>query len=150
MKNIFKQETVNDLIARINQLTSSSIPQWGKMSVDQMLAHCNVSYEMVYTDKHPKPGAFMKFILKAMVKNKVVSEVPYPKNGRTAPQFIIADARNFELEKKRLIDYIQQTQELGEQHFEGKESHSFGLLSNKEWSNMFYKHLNHHLTQFGV
>ena len=120
------------------------------MSVSQMLAHCSVSYEMVYTDKHPKPNAFTKWILKTFVKNIVVSEKPYAKNGKTAAQFIVSDDRVFETEKKRLIDYMIQTQELGETYFEGKESHSFGKLTAVEWNNSFYKHLDHHLTQFGV
>jgi ectoine hydroxylase-related dioxygenase (phytanoyl-CoA dioxygenase family) len=53
-------------------------------------------------------------------------------------------------EKERLIGFIRQVQALGAQHFDGKESHSFGVLNSKEWNNMFYKHLNHHLEQFGV
>ncbi|MCH5717102.1 hypothetical protein [Niabella hibiscisoli] len=48
-----------------------------------------------------------------------------------------------------MIDYLIQTQELGGAHFEGKESHSFGVLSRTEWNNMFAKHLDHHLSQFG-
>lgn len=52
----------------------------GKMSVDQMLAHCNVMYEMVYDDIHPKPNSFLRFILKSFIKNKVVNENPYLKN----------------------------------------------------------------------
>ena len=79
-----------------------------------------------------------------------MSEKPYPRNGRTAPQFIIADKREFDTEKKRLIDFINKTQELGDKYFESKESHSFGKLSSQEWNNSFYKHLDHHLTQFGV
>jgi hypothetical protein len=120
------------------------------MSVAQMLAHCSVTYEMVYANKHPKPNAFTKFMMKLFVKNIVVSEKPYAKNGRTAPQFLISDKRIFETEKTRLVDYIQKTQQLGEKEFDGKESHSFGKLSSSEWNNMFYKHLDHHLTQFGV
>ena len=50
----------------------------------------------------------------------------------------------------RLIDYINRTQQLGENHFDGKESHSFGPLTKTEWNNMFYKHLDHHLAQFGA
>ena len=115
-----------------------------------MLAHCNVTYEMVYTDKHPKPNAFMKFMLKLFVKNAVVSTKPYAKNGKTAPQFIIDEEKNFDQEKTILINYINKTQELGAKHFEGKESHSFGKLTSQEWNNSFYKHLDHHLTQFGV
>lgn len=150
MKNIFTKEVTNEVIARINNLTSESQPKWGKMSVAQMLAHCSVTYEMVYTDKHPKPNAFTKFILKLFVKKIVVSEKPYAKNGRTAPQFLISDKRVFTTEKQRLIDFINQTQELGATHFDGKASHSFGKLTSQEWNNSFYKHLDHHLTQFGV
>ena len=75
---------------------------------------------------------------------------PYKKNAQTAPYFIIADDRDFEEEKARLIGYIQRTQALGQAHFEGKRSHSFGVLSAQEWNTMFYKHLDHHLIQFGV
>lgn len=150
MKNIFTTEVSNGIIERINQLSSDTQPKWGTMSVDQMLAHCNVTYEMVYTDIHPKPRRFMKFILKLLVKNTVVNEKPYKHNGSTAPQFIIKGDKDFDAEKERLIGYIKKTQELGEGHFDGKDSHSFGPLSIKEWNNLFYKHLEHHLTQFGV
>ncbi len=150
MQDVFLKGDCNQFINRINQLKLDSQPLWGKMSVDQMLAHCNVTYEMVYDDIHKKPNAFMRFLLKSFVKNKVVDESPYPKNIRTAPQFIINGDCDFELEKQRLITYINKTQELGKNNFEGKESLSFGKLSSKEWNNMFAKHLDHHFSQFGV
>ncbi|SMP11691.1 DUF1569 domain-containing protein [Chryseobacterium profundimaris] len=151
MENIFDVKTVQNYIDRINALTPETQPLWGKMSVDQMLAHCNVSYEMVYEpEKHKKPGSIAKFILKTFVKSKVVGEKGYTRNSPTAPQFIIADRKNFEEEKKRLIGFIQKTQQLGEPAFDGKESFSFGKLKAQEWNNMFAKHLNHHLAQFGV
>jgi len=150
MESIFNQADVIRLTERIDKLTPSTQPLWGKMSVGQMLAHCNVSYEMVYTDKHPKPNAFMKFILKLLVKDTVVSEKPYKHNTRTAPAFLMTDEKDFEAEKTRLIDHLNKTLQLGESHFDGKESHSFGKLSATEWNNMFWKHLDHHLSQFGV
>lgn len=150
LPNIFDKETAQALDARLNLLTNETPALWGKMNVAQMLAHCNVSYEMIFTDKHKKPNAFVKLMLKLFVKDKVVGESTYEKNGRTAPQFIIADAKEFQSEKTRLLDYISKVQELGSTYFEGKESHSFGTLSAAEWSNMMYKHLDHHLKQFGV
>lgn len=150
MLNIFTKEVSDKVVQRIDALKPTQQPQWGKMNVAQMLAHCNVTYELVYTDKHPKPGAFAKFMLKAFVKPLVTSEKPYKKGSRTAPAFLITDERVFETEKKRLIDHISKTQQLGENAFHNKESHSFGVLSAVEWNNMFYKHLHHHLTQFGV
>ena len=150
MKNIFNATDTNELINRINKLTPNSKPNWGKMSVSQMLAHCNVTYELVFENKHPKPNALKKFFLKMFVKNLVVNEKPYKKSSMTAPEFLVSDEKDFETEKKRLINYINKTQQLGASHFEGKHSHSFGPLSSPEWNNMFYKHLDHHLTQFGV
>ncbi|TGV03731.1 DUF1569 domain-containing protein [Flavivirga rizhaonensis] len=150
MKNIFDLNETNAVIDRINNLETTTQPKWGKMSVDQMLAHCNVTYELAYENIHPKPSGFKKALLKLFVKSIVVNEKPYKKNGRTAPEFLITDSKNFEIEKKRLINYLNKTQNLGEAYFDNRESHSFGKLSKQEWNNMFYKHIDHHLNQFGV
>ena len=150
LPNIFTTEISEQIIDRINSLTPDTQALWGKMNVAQMLAHCNVTYEMVYESKHPKPNFFMGLILKTLVKSKVTSEVPYTQSLRTAPAFTITDSKDFEAERTRLIGYIRKTQELGEAHFDGKESLSFGKLSKEEWNNMFYKHLDHHLRQFGA
>jgi len=150
LPNVFTKEVLTDIIDRIGHLDSDSQPKWGKMSVAQMLAHCNITYEMTYEDIHPKPNFLIGFILKTLIKKVVTNEVPYKHNSSTASQFIIKETKNFEVEKKRLTDYITKTQQLGENHFDGKNSHSFGLMNKTEWNNMFYKHLNHHLNQFGV
>ena len=150
LPNIFTRQETDKIIERINKLSATSQPNWGTMSVAQMLAHSNVTYEMIYDNIHKKPNAFLKFILKMMIKNKVVSETMYERNSRTAPQFIIKETKDFGVEKQRLVDYINKTQQLGEAYFDNKESHSFGPLNKTEWNNMLYKHLNHHLTQFGV
>lgn len=151
MTQIFTLEGAQQVIERINKLTPQSQPQWGVMNVGQMLAHCNITYELVYTNKHPKPRSpFMRWVLKSFVKKMVVNEEPYKKNIRTAPHFVMSSEKDFEKEKERLIGYIKQTQELSADYFDGKESHSFGPLNKSEWNNMFAKHLDHHLTQFGV
>ena len=150
MKSVFKRTIVDELQSRIDKLNATSVPNWGKMNIAQMLAHCNVTYEMAYENKHPRPSGFKRWILKMFVKNIVVSEKQYAKNGRTAPEFLIVTEKDFQNEKSRLTAFIYKTQQLGENHFESKESHSFGKLTSSEWNNMFYKHLDHHLTQFGV
>ncbi|KQK26026.1 hypothetical protein AR438_10620 [Chryseobacterium aquaticum] len=151
MENVFDAKDAQNYINRINNLVEDTHGLWGRMTVDQMLAHCCITYEMVYEpEKHKKPGVIAKFILKNFVKSKVVGEKAYPRDSPTAPQFLIKERRDFDEEKKRLIGYIQKTQQLGPAAFDGKESFSFGKLSSREWNNMFAKHLNHHLSQFGV
>ncbi|MCB9033142.1 MAG: DUF1569 domain-containing protein [Chitinophagales bacterium] len=149
MKSIYEQQTTDDLLNRINQLNNTSQASWGKMNAAQMLAHCNATYK-VLNDNYPKPNAIKKLFLKLFVKNIVVSDKPYKKNSPTSPDFIISDEREFEKEKTNLIQNIITTQKLGTSYFEGKASPGFGVLTAKEWSNLFYKHLDHHLAQFGV
>lgn len=150
LPNIFSHDVSETIILRINQLAPNTQPLWGKMNIGQMLAHCNVTYEMVYEDNHPKPNLLMRTVLKMIVKTAVTNEIPYKRDLRTAPQFKITDEKDFELEKTRLINFIHKTALLGEASFESRASHSFGVLNKIEWNNMFYKHLDHHLTQFGV
>lgn len=150
LKNLFDKKEVEATIERLQQLTPTTQPKWGKMNVAQMLAHCNVAYEFEYTDKHPKPKGLQKFFIKLFAKNLVVGPKPYKKNMRTAPQFLVTDERNFETEKERLIAYMKKTQELGPEHFNNKDSHGFGKLNTEQWNTLFSKHLDHHLKQFGV
>ncbi len=150
MKDIFDAAVTEEQVRRVRALTPQTRPLWGRMNAPQMLAHVNVSYEMVYEDKHKRPGYLLRLILRTFVKPSVVGEKPYRKGAPTAPAFKIAGERDFERERERLIAYLRRTQALGGAHFEGKESHSFGPLTRTDWNNLFYKHLDHHLTQFGV
>ncbi len=149
-KNIFDHEVTQELIERVKALTPDTQGLWGKMNVAQMLAHCNITYELAFENKHPKPGFFKRLMLKLFVKSAVVNDKPYRRNTPTAPVFKVSSEQDFAAEQARLISFLQKTAELGPTHFDGRESHSFGPLTEHQWSNMFYKHLDHHLSQFGV
>jgi len=150
MLNTFDQATTKKTLERLDKLSNTTKPQWGKMNSAQMLAHLSVAYDLAYGNTQSKVNPFAKLMLKLFVKNIVVSETPYKRNSRTAPDFVIADERNFETEKERLTAHIKDTEAKGTAFFEGRKSSSFGVMTSKEWSNQFYKHLDHHFTQFGV
>lgn len=150
MKNVFDRAVVDELEARVAALTPASVPQWGRMTVDQMLAHVNVPYDMAYTDRYPKAGALKRLLLNLFVKQGVVGPKPYKRNTPTAPEFRISGRKEFEAERGKLITYLRRVQRDGEAAFAGRESPSFGPLTATEWNGLLYKHLDHHLTQFGV
>ena len=151
IKDIFLKEISDEVIKRINKLTKDTQPQWGKINVSQMLAHLNVQYEVIYdTDKFPTPNFLAQLFLKIFVKKTVVGPKPFAKNERTAPYFIITSEKDFALEKERLIKYIIITQANGIEVLLKRDTKSFGKLTVKEWNTLFYKHINHHLTQFSV
>lgn len=148
--NTFDPATTKISLDRLEKLTPDSQPQWGKMDVAQMIAHLNVAYDQAYGRLEAKYSGFAKFMLKLFVKKIVVSDTPYKKNNRTSPDFLITDTRDFNTEKAKLIENIKVTEQHGADYFSGKESAGFGPLTVKEWSNLFYKHMDHHFQQFGV
>ncbi len=150
MEDLFTPNGLAVTKARLDALKPDSQALWGKMNVAQMLAHLNVPYEIEYTDKHPKPGAIERFFIKLLAKEAVVGPKPYPRNARTAPSFIIAGDRIFEDEKQRLHEYMDKTLNLGAKHFDGRENAGFGKLTQVQWNTLFSKHIDHHLSQFGV
>ncbi|MEQ1855378.1 MAG: DUF1569 domain-containing protein [Longimicrobiales bacterium] len=148
--DLFSADGLETSLGRLRALTPQSRAQWGKMDVAQMLAHLNVAYEMLYEDKHPRPNVLVRTLLRLFLKNKVVGPAPYPQSSPTAPQFKIVDGRDFSAERERLVTYMQRMYDEGRVRFEGRESASFGPLTSGEWNVMFAKHLDHHLSQFGV
>ena len=154
VRNFFDPDTADDLLARIDRLTAETRPEWGTMTAAQMLAHCCKPFETVYDPdyarRHPRPRWPMTWVMRFLVKPVVVSETPYRKNGQTAPAFRVTDRRDFGAERQRLKGFIARASGEGRAAFEGRASHSFGALTAQEWSALFYKHTDHHLTQFGV
>ena len=148
--NTFDAKTTEETFKRLEKLNYMSKPQWGKMNVAQMLAHLNVTYDLAYDKIQSPTNFFTRILLKLLVKPLVTNDKPYKKNSHTAPVFIITNERDFEKEKSIFIDNVKETEAKGVAYFEGKENSSFGVLTSKEWSNLFYKHINHHFTQFGV
>ena len=112
VKNIFDRAICDDHIARINRLTATTKPQWGKMNAAQMIAHCSKAYAMVCDPNcattHKRPNAVVRFLLQRLLKPIVVGEEPYTKNSRTAADLMVTDERVLEIKRKRLIDHINQ------------------------------------------
>lgn len=154
IKDIFSRPIVDDLKERITRITPETRPQWGTMNAAQMLAHASKPYDTLYDAeyqrKYPPHTGFMRFLLKLLVKPLVVGPKPYKPNTKTAPSYVVADERDLTREREKLIGYLERVLREGRAGFEGKMSYSFGPLTADEWNVLFYKHLDHHLRQFGV
>lgn len=149
MKNLFDQPAYDEILQRLQKLTPQSQRLWGKMTVAQMLAHCKVAFSVPLSEKK-MPRMFLGLLLGWTIKSKLYNESPWKKNLPTAPNFIIRDERDFEIEKAALIDLINQFHKGGPGNV-GKFPHPmFGRFNPEQWGKSMYKHLDHHLQQFGV
>ena len=149
MQNLFDTDTYNSMAERTNKLTSGCERQWGKMNAAQMLAHCKEAFKVPLSDK-PMPRMLLGFLLGWAFKSKLYNDDPWKKNLPTAPSFVIKDERDFVVEREELMEMINQFYTKGPGEV-GKFPHPmFGTLTQEQWGKAMYKHLDHHLQQFGV
>ncbi|MFI5198339.1 MAG: DUF1569 domain-containing protein, partial [Thermoanaerobaculia bacterium] len=78
------------------------------------------------------------------------SDKPMGKNAPTDPTFVIAGARDFEKEKARLLAIATRFASSGPAAVNGRIHSFFGVMTGDEWGVLMWKHLDHHLRQFGV
>ncbi|MFT5998894.1 MAG: hypothetical protein ACI81P_001350 [Neolewinella sp.] len=101
--SLFGQSSLSEMLARVDKLTPDFAPQWGKMNFAQMLAQNNVGFDIANGKIPVSYNFLMRFMLKMMVKSKVIGNKPYEKNSRAAPAFVITDEWDFAKGKAALM-----------------------------------------------
>jgi hypothetical protein len=149
MKSLFVPSDRQQMLDRLGKLEAGAPRQWGKMDAAQMLAHCANALEVGAGDR-VLPHRLIGKILGRFVKGAILGEKPFSKNSPTDPTFIVSDPRDFAKEKARLIDLVNRFGDAGASVTDGRMHSFFGRLKGDEWGILMRKHLDHHLTQFGV
>lgn len=146
MKSLFENKSYSEIKERINNLTENSERKWGKMAVDQMLYHCqqplNVSLGKGNIKKQFIPLAFL-------FKKSLYNDKPWRQNLPTAKSFKISETKDFNNEKEELQKLVDEFHQRKNQK-EWDPHPLFGKFTPEQWGQMQYKHLDHHLKQFGV
>ena len=145
-KNIYDTDVYDACLQRLDALTADAQPEWGKMTPAQMLAHC-AEIQEVFNGKPLENTPFIVKLFKGSIRKIVVGDKPYAKNNQTHPQYRITDGHAFEAEKTRLLSAMTTFRETDPaQHVHVL----FGPMTREEKGWAVYKHLDHHLQQFGV
>ena len=150
MKNLFEAASVKEVKERIAALRPDSQRLWGKMSAPQAVAHCATGMELALGDTNP-PRMFVGRLIGWIVKPLALKDgEPMRRNSPTMPELVVQDERDLGPERERLLGLIDRFAAAGPAGCT-KHPHSFfGRLTPEEWAILSYKHLDHHLRQFGV
>lgn len=150
MQSLFNSETQNEVYTRLNNLNETSQAKWGKMDVGQMLKHCQLPLDVATGDLEmtTKIGFFKKLLFKAF-KPLMYNDKPWKKNLDTPKEFRITDNQEFLAQKEKLTTIIGAFSK--RKDVTQWPAHPlFGKFTTEQWGKMQYKHLDHHLTQFGA
>ncbi len=149
MQNIFTQKDNQEILDRIAKLNPNSQSLWGKMSVSQMLEHCQKPLE-VATGSLELKRSLIGFLFGKIAKKVFLGDKPLSKNMPTDKDFIIKTDPDFDKQKNILINYITDFSKKGSLIISIKTHPFFGEMTPNEWGILTYRHLDHHLKQFGV
>lgn len=149
MKNLFNPADASEIQTRLGRLAGRSERQWGKMSAAQALAHCSAAMEWAVGDT-VAPRALVGRVIGGMIKPMVLKDdEPMRRNSPTVKTLLVAEVRDLGTERERLSGLIERFATGGPAKCT-KHPHSFfGRLTPDEWAILMYKHLDHHLRQFG-
>jgi hypothetical protein len=147
MKTLFQEDTRSEILRRIDRLTPRSARLWGRMDVGQMVAHCGDQLRLALGDLGSSPPSGpMRF---PPLRWIIIHQIPWPKGKAAAPpELFTTPPASLDGDRQALRTLIER---FGRAAPESSwPSHpKFGNLSGKDWGVLGYRHLDHHLRQFG-
>ena len=148
MQNIFNSEDRTAIERRFTELEPAAQRQWGKMNVAQMLAHCAVTLETPLGERQEKRSLIGRLI-GPLVRASVFGAAPLRRNTPTDAHCVIVDERQFLEEQRRVLATLARLCDRGPSAADQRLHSFFGRMSGQDWGRLIYKHLDHHLRQFG-
>jgi Protein of unknown function (DUF1569) len=142
-----KENWTQIFLERIDNLSVSSNPKFGKMNVCQMLCHCAdqiriITNELVLEYDSTVDANEIKTLAREGKFVPIPKGLDQVKNEGTSPT-------NFENDQQLLKNMIAKLIELPSDYKCGQHPY-FGNLDKEPWQKLVIYHLNHHLTQFEV
>lgn len=150
MKSIFNTSDNAEIVSRIGRLSANSKPEWGKMAADQMLIHAQRPLQVALGELKLK-RTLVGILFGSMAKRKLArGEEPFSKNLPTDKNFVVADHLTIDEGKKSLVALVRKFAQVGPDGITKDPHPFFGKMTTQEWDTLMWKHLDHHLRQFGV
>ncbi len=135
-----------ELVERLARVTPESKAQWGRFDAPRMMCHLGDALEEALGRRIvPRQGPAM--LRHFPVKHLAIYVVPMPK-GAKAPRELLAEAPgDFEANRRRVTQGIAEIAALPP----GKAPDHFllGSMTDAHWNALTWKHIDHHLRQFG-
>jgi hypothetical protein len=147
MKLLWEDAAHDEVLARIRALTPDRAPGWGKLTASKMLAHISDQIRMALGDVRARRGSGMLSVWPVNVL--MIYVVPWPHGAKGPIEAFTTKPATWDADLEELLALIGRFCEK-EQERAWPEHPLFGKLSGKDWAALSYKHLTHHLRQFGV
>ncbi len=148
MPSLFDAQRRHEVLERIGRLAPDRKPLWGRFTAPEMVCHvsCDLRQGLGELETGPPTGP----LAHAPFNWLAIHVVPWPKGkGQSPPEFLATRPTTWQADVSRLRELIRRFSDRGPAA-EWPASRVFGRISGRSWGIMLYKHLDHHLRQFGA
>ncbi|HEY1768237.1 MAG TPA: DUF1569 domain-containing protein [Terracidiphilus sp.] len=151
MKNLFEAARAEELKQRLNTLSPHSRGHRGKMNPAEAVAHCWLALDIASGHLKPVRGGLAVRMVGRLIKPLVFKDdAPMRRNSPTNREIVVTGERDLAGECERLRAAIDRFAAAGPAGCTSHPHFVFGKLTPDQWAILMYKHLDHHLRQFGV
>ena len=151
MKTLFDPTARQEVERRIAALTPQSSRQWGRMTPHQAVCHLNDSFKAILGDRPlpMKPVGIKRWVMRVFA---FTLPMPWPKGVQTSPEVDAEQGgtapEDFQADVADLLSLVSRF--VASDGRTLARHYVWGDLSRGEWGRYGYRHLDHHLRQFGV
>ena len=146
MKSIWKADNHREICERVQRLTPQHAAKWGKMTAAAMVVHLTDALRMASGELAVTPK---KVPLRyPPLKQLALYWLPIPRNLPTIPELVARTPRDWMIEMTDLGNQLDAVVRRGPGAMAPTHP-AFGRMSGKAWGALVYRHMDHHLRQFG-
>jgi Protein of unknown function (DUF1569) len=146
--SLFEPNAISALEARLNNLSATQLPTWGKMNAPEMLNHCASQMQIMLGDKTLKSNFLVRLFGK-YIKNQMLAGKPLRKNSPTAKALRPTNVQTFEQEKANFQALMHRMKQ-NSVSLEGMKHPFMGKMTAEECAKVTWIHVNYHFGQFGI
>jgi hypothetical protein len=135
------------LLDRLERLAPDATPLWGTMSAPRMLAHLADWMLMARGELETAPRN--RVLRYPPLKQLAIYWLPFPKGVPTAPELVSREPSEWAIERAAVRDHLRWFEHL-DPKVVWPEHPVFAKINGNAWCVLGYRHMDHHLRQFGV
>ncbi len=153
MNTLINHDNLEQIRNRVNNLTPETQALWGNMTVGEMVCHVSDPIRDILGIRITEP--VVPEAMRPALVQMVLTADNYGQGAPTSQPYLQADSgggtkpTDFESDRNSLLELMNKFYATDD-NYKLSSHAALGILTREQFGIYLWKHLNHHLSQFGV
>ena len=148
MKSLQHERDRLEVLRRLARLAPDAQPGWGRRTAPRMVCHVGDALRVALGERAMRPPRSRRFT-RFPLKHLFLYVIPMPRNLPTARELLSTAPSDFEQDRRVCADLVRRFESCPSSG-KGPGHQGLGVLTWPQWGVLQWRHLDHHLRQFGA